>query len=50
VLAHNLALVFPELGGAIAGLGLLVHFVSRWAFSAILLYLYLLSGLAFGNG
>src|SRR5579872_7609633 len=37
-----------ELGGAIIGLALLARMANRWGFSAIPLYL--LAGLAFGNG
>src|SRR5215831_4053731 len=37
-----------ELGCAIAGLAILARLASRWGFSAIPLYL--LAGLAFGNG
>lgn len=40
--------VFIELGLAIVGLALLARIASRWGFSAIPLYL--LAGLAFGNG
>src|SRR5512146_68887 len=40
--------VFIELGIAIIGLALLTRLASRWGFSAIPLYL--LAGLAFGNG
>lgn len=40
--------VFIELGLAIVGLALLARLASRWGFSAIPLYL--LAGLAFGNG
>ena len=39
---------FVELGSAIIGLSLLARIASRWGFSAIPLYL--LAGLAFGNG
>lgn len=39
---------FIELGSAIIGLALLARLASRWGFSAIPLYL--LAGLAFGNG
>lgn len=39
---------FIELGSAILGLALLARLASRWGFSAIPLYL--LGGLAFGNG
>ena len=40
--------VFIELGAAIAGLAILARMASRWGISAIPLYL--LAGLAFGNG
>lgn len=40
--------VFIELGLAVVGLALLARLASRWSFSAIPLYL--LAGLAFGNG
>lgn len=43
-----LSAVFIELGLAIVGLALLARLASRWGFSAIPLYL--LAGLAFGNG
>ena len=39
---------FIELGGAIIGLAILARVANRWGFSAIPLYL--LAGLAFGNG
>lgn len=42
------SLVFVELGGAVIGLALLARLASRWGLSAIPLYL--LAGLAFGNG
>jgi len=45
---HDVYLVFIELGAAVIGLALLARIASRWAFSAIPLYL--LAGLAFGNG
>src|SRR5690348_10793506 len=44
----NLWLVFIELGAALLGLAILARVASRWGFSAIPLYL--VSGLAFGNG
>jgi CPA2 family monovalent cation:H+ antiporter-2 len=44
----DISLVFIELGCAIIGLALLARLASRWGFSAIPLYL--LAGLAFGNG
>ena len=45
---NDISLVFIELGVAIIGLALLTRLASRWGFSAIPLYL--LAGLAFGNG
>jgi monovalent cation:H+ antiporter-2, CPA2 family len=42
------SLLFIELGSAIVGLALLARFANRWGFSAIPLYL--IAGLAFGNG
>ncbi|HEY6391152.1 MAG TPA: cation:proton antiporter, partial [Bryobacteraceae bacterium] len=45
---HDLSLLFVELGAAIVGLALLARLANRWGFSAIPLYL--LAGLAFGNG
>jgi CPA2 family monovalent cation:H+ antiporter-2 len=45
---HDLSLLFVELGGAIVGLALLARLANRFGFSAIPLYL--LAGLAFGNG
>ena len=44
----DVSLVFIELGAAIVGLAVLARFANRWGFSAIPLYL--LAGLAFGNG
>ncbi len=44
----DMALVFIELGLLVIGLALLTRVASRWGFSAIPLYL--LAGLAFGNG
>src|SRR5712692_9925618 len=44
----DFSLVFIELGGAIVGLALLARSANRWGFSAIPVYL--LAGLAFGNG
>ena len=44
----DIASVFTELGIIIIGLSLLTRLASRWGFSAIPLYL--LAGLAFGNG
>jgi CPA2 family monovalent cation:H+ antiporter-2 len=46
--AHDLSLIFIELGAAVVGLAMLARIASRWGFSAIPLYL--LAGLAFGNG
>ena len=46
--AHDASLLFIELGAAVVGLAILARLASRWAFSAIPLYL--LAGLAFGNG
>lgn len=47
--AHdNVSLIFIELGAAVIGLAILARLASRWGFSAIPLYL--LAGLAFGNG
>jgi CPA2 family monovalent cation:H+ antiporter-2 len=46
--AHDVSLVFIELGAAVVGLAILARIASRWGFSAIPLYL--LAGLAFGNG
>lgn len=48
VAAADIAGAFIELGAAIIGLALLARLASRWGFSAIPLYL--LAGLAFGNG
>ncbi|HQV94105.1 MAG TPA: cation:proton antiporter [Anaerolineales bacterium] len=45
---QDISLVFIELGIAIIGLALLTRLASKWGFSAIPLYL--LAGLAFGNG
>src|SRR5215510_15034386 len=45
---NDISLVFIELGSAIIGLAILTRLASRWGFSAIPLYL--LAGLAFGNG
>ena len=44
----DISLIFIELGVAIIGLALLTRLASKWGFSAIPLYL--LAGLAFGNG
>jgi len=46
--SHNFALIFVELGMATFGLAVLARMASRWGFSSIPLYL--LAGLAFGNG
>src|SRR5579871_303086 len=46
--SHGFSLLFIELGSVIAGLAVLARLASRWGFSAIPLYL--LAGLAFGNG
>ena len=46
--AHGPAFLFIELGLVVAGLAILARLGSRWGFSAIPLYL--LAGLAFGNG
>src|SRR4051794_6519360 len=46
--AHDLAKLLIELGAAIVGLAVLARVASRLGFSAIPLYL--LAGLAFGNG
>src|SRR5512133_2981640 len=44
----DISFVFIELGIAVIGLALLTRLASKWGFSAIPLYL--LAGLAFGNG
>jgi len=46
--AHDTSQILIELGGTIVGLALLARFANRLGFSAIPLYL--LAGLAFGNG
>jgi monovalent cation:H+ antiporter-2, CPA2 family len=46
--AHNEARLFVEIGASVIVLSVLARFASRWGFSAIPLYLLL--GLAFGNG
>jgi len=46
--AHDGSFLFVELGLAIVGLAVLARLAKRWHFSAIPLYL--LAGLAFGNG
>jgi monovalent cation:H+ antiporter-2, CPA2 family len=45
---HDVSLVFVELGAVAVGLAVLARVASRWGFSAIPLYL--VAGLAFGNG
>jgi monovalent cation:H+ antiporter-2, CPA2 family len=45
---HDLSHVLIELGLVVIGLSILARIASRWGFSAIPLYL--LAGLAFGNG
>ena len=45
---HDMSLLFIELGLAVVGLAFLARVANRWGFSAIPLYL--LGGLAFGNG
>lgn len=46
--AHDISFLFIELGLAIIGLAIIARVANRWGFSAIPLYL--LAGLAFGNG
>src|SRR5882757_6614925 len=46
--APDISAVFIELGATVVGLALLARMASRWGFSAIPLYL--VAGLAFGNG
>ena len=46
--AHDIASIFIELGASVVGLAVLARVAIRWGFSAIPLYL--LAGLAFGNG
>src|SRR5918999_4601775 len=46
--ADDISWVFIELGVAVVGLAVLARLANRWGFSAIPLYL--LAGLAFGNG
>ena len=48
MVTHDTSQILIELGVAIVGLALLARFASRLGFSAIPLYL--LAGLAFGNG
>lgn len=45
---HDNSLLFVEVGLVVVGLAILARLASRWGFSAIPLYL--LAGLAFGNG
>lgn len=45
---HDLSLLFIELGATIVGLAVLARIASHWGFSVIPLYL--VAGLAFGNG
>jgi CPA2 family monovalent cation:H+ antiporter-2 len=45
---HDFSLLFIELGSVVVGLAMLARLASRWGFSSIPLYL--LAGLAFGNG
>jgi CPA2 family monovalent cation:H+ antiporter-2 len=47
-LPHDFSLIFIELGAAVIGLAVLARLASRSGFSAVPLYL--LAGLAFGNG
>src|SRR5437899_4450225 len=46
--AHDIASIFIELGASVVGLAVLARVAIRWGFSAIPLYL--VAGLAFGNG
>ena len=46
--AHDVAHLFVEIGAAVVLLAILARLANRWCFSAIPLYL--LAGLAFGNG
>lgn len=46
--AHSASSLFIELGLVLIGLAILARVGNRWGFSAIPLYL--LAGLAFGNG
>src|SRR5580693_9527081 len=46
--AHDVSRLFVEIGAAIVLLAILARLANRWGFSAIPLYL--LAGLAFGNG
>jgi len=45
---HDVSRLFVEIGAAIVALAILARLANRWGFSAIPLYL--LAGLAFGNG
>jgi len=45
---YDVSVIFIELGATFVGLALVARIASRWGFSAIPLYL--LAGLAFGNG
>jgi CPA2 family monovalent cation:H+ antiporter-2 len=45
---QDVSLIFIEMGAAVIGLAVLARLASRWGFSAIPLYL--IAGLAFGNG
>jgi len=47
-MVSDASVIFVELGAAVLGLALLARIASRWGFSAIPLYL--VAGLAFGNG
>jgi CPA2 family monovalent cation:H+ antiporter-2 len=47
-MASDVSSVFLELGAAVVGLAVLARVANRWGFSAIPLYL--IAGLAFGNG
>lgn len=47
-MASDVSLIFLELGAAVVGLAVLARIANRWGFSAIPLYL--IAGLAFGNG
>src|SRR2546429_7134951 len=48
IATHDFSHVFIELDLAVVGLAVLARLANRWGFSAIPLYL--LAGLAFGNG
>jgi CPA2 family monovalent cation:H+ antiporter-2 len=45
---HDISLIFIELGASVVGLAVLARVANRWGFSSIPLYL--IAGLAFGNG